>query len=738
MSIVRCAFALVVTTWTGSIASQSPDPVPPQRSIAAPPLDCSRSVGLAATDEGLVGASLRYVARFGPEVVFTPVLGSAASRDLPLAYRLQAVGRGELAPITPTEPVADGTTVRYEHGPVTATYEVRHDGLKQGFVFASLPPGDGDLVVRGTIATELPLVHADARSLQFELPGIGGVHVGAVLGIDAAGRQVVGELRVDGDRVDYVLPAEFVARAELPLVVDPLLTTASYVGIGADGGPNGGWDRDPDLAYDPTADVYLVVFRTNPSVSNKDLFGQRFTAAGLVGGLIAIETAASTLPSDPCVADVRASGGFVVAWHQSGDILARGVAAATGSTTGVVGVATGADAQVQPDLAGEMDATHTAAVCVWANSTTSDIQARHLIYTPGSLLIGLTVTTFANPVSSPYSAPCIAQHDGESGRRLICWERFVSLGTANQALVAVVVDRNLATVAGPTLLFNNSLDEHDPDCDGDGDSWVVAFEREEMAGSASANVLAVPLHLSAGSLVAGTEVGISTFNVIDEVDPSVCWLRESCLVAFGRQPNVLAVDYDTHVRSIDPLGCRACEGTFQLDLGLNTKDDSTTIAWRRGNGTDDEAMIVWASYLQFVPVPGLPSLVAIPFRGDDGRVTEVEAGCGTGGRLATKCARSGHAEFALSLAAAAPSTITALVLATARIDYPCGSCVLVPDPFLGFLGGVAITSAVGDASTPLPLPAGIGGAAFYAQYVTVGGTCFGGFSLSNAVLVNID
>ncbi|MBL8750940.1 MAG: hypothetical protein JNK78_17405 [Planctomycetes bacterium] len=49
-----------------------------------------------------------------------------------------------------------------------------------------------------------------------------------------------------------------------------------------------------------------------------------------------------------------------------------------------------------------------------------------------------------------------------------------------------------------------------------------------------------------------------------------------------------------------------------------------------------------------------------------------------------------------------------------------------------------MTSSSGDAATPLPLPAGISGAAFYAQHVTFGGTCFGGLSLSDAVLVNIE
>ncbi|MBL8747611.1 MAG: hypothetical protein JNK78_00520, partial [Planctomycetes bacterium] len=693
--------------------------------MASPPLDCRRSVGLSATGEGLVGASLGYVARFGRgEVEFTPALGPAAPHDMPLDYRLLSVGRGAPVSIAPAEPSAAGTVVRYEHGPVTATYEVRGDGLKQSFVFDALPPGDGDLVVRGVVTSELRLARADANELRFELPGVGGVRIGAVLGVDAAGRQVTGELRCEGDRIDYVLPASFVAHAALPLVVDPLLSPSLYVGVGAGGSPSsgGGFDRFPDVAYDHTADVYLAVFQTWLSATNQNVYGQRFTPTGTVGSLIQLEVATNNLPSDPHVANVAASGGFVVVWHQAGDILARGVSASSGLMTPVVGVATGTDVQEQPDIAGESDATHTAAVCVWTNTTTSDIQARHVIWSSGSLLVGLVVTTFANPVSSPYSKPCISQHDGETGRRLICWERFVSLGTANQALVAVVVDRNLATVAGPTLLFNNTLDERDPDCDGDGNSWVIAFEREESAGAANTNVLALPIHLAGASLVPGTEVSVALAATIDEGDPAVCWLRESCLVAFSREQSIFSTDRDTFVRSIDPIGCHACEGEFALDVGGGTDESSPAIAWRLGNGTDDEAMIVWASNFFFVPNPAPPSIEALPFRGDDGRVTTVQVACGTGGRLTTKCARSGHADFALSLTGAAPSALTVMALATSRIDYPCGGCVLVPDPYLGFLGSVVVTSSSGDAATPLPLPAGISGAAFYAQHVTFGGT----------------
>ena len=103
----------------------------------------------------------------------------------------------------------------------------------------ALPPGSGDLVVRGRIVTDLACATPDVKvdSLAFEVPGaphLGGIAIGEVTGIDAAGERAAGWMRCDGDTLDLVLPASFVDGARLPLVLDPLISTAGTVQVGGD------------------------------------------------------------------------------------------------------------------------------------------------------------------------------------------------------------------------------------------------------------------------------------------------------------------------------------------------------------------------------------------------------------------------------------------------------------------------------------------------------------------------
>jgi hypothetical protein len=76
--------------------------------------------------------------------------------------------------------------------------------------------------------------------------------------------------------VEYVLPAAFVDRAALPLVLDP--TIGALVQVTPAGGLH------PNAAFDATNDVYLLVFTRIFSASDHDVHAQRWRAAdGAVG-----------------------------------------------------------------------------------------------------------------------------------------------------------------------------------------------------------------------------------------------------------------------------------------------------------------------------------------------------------------------------------------------------------------------------------------------------------------------
>jgi hypothetical protein len=304
-----------------------------------------------------------------------------------------------------------------------------------------------------------------------------------------------------------------------------------------------------------------VVWQRDISLLNQDVRGQRLSAAGsLIGGTLSIESS-STSASRPRVANVNMRDAFVVAWQQAGDIQARGVDSATGVLSVILAVAATADTETQVDLAGEIsDSADDDALCVWANTTTGDIEARQITYTATGTLGQTVVVTFANPLFSTYSNPCISRNGGGAGTFLICWDSFGSL--SNKTTVrGTVVNRNLGVAVPDFQVATHSFDARDPACDGDGDRghWVVAFEREESAGG-DTDVYCVPVHLAGATPVLGLEAPIDNGASDDERDPAVCWLQDSCLVAWSDEAS--ASNYDTYVTSLSPLRCDPCEGRF--------------------------------------------------------------------------------------------------------------------------------------------------------------------------------
>ena len=156
---------------------------------------------------------------------FTPALGSRAPRNHPFRFTLESIDRGGASILSidqrGAEPRQHGTTASYQRSPaIVERYDLGPDGVELSFVFRDPLPGSGDLVVRGRIATELtPAATGQFEDgVSFELQGVGGVHVGAVTGIDAAGRRTPGSLRCDGAHLELVLPARFVDTATYPLI----------------------------------------------------------------------------------------------------------------------------------------------------------------------------------------------------------------------------------------------------------------------------------------------------------------------------------------------------------------------------------------------------------------------------------------------------------------------------------------------------------------------------------------
>jgi hypothetical protein len=140
------------------------------------------------------------------------------------------------------------------------SYQVGDGSVEQYFVFEKGIPTEGDLVIEGLFQTPLKpeLVSAEA-GIRFSRPGrraaAAEAETEAVLGYgpawvsDGAGRQLLAEMELDGRRLRLTVPGEWLARAEFPVVVDPVIGPGELIS-GLQGEA-----REPAVASDGTAFV---------------------------------------------------------------------------------------------------------------------------------------------------------------------------------------------------------------------------------------------------------------------------------------------------------------------------------------------------------------------------------------------------------------------------------------------------------------------------------------------------
>jgi hypothetical protein len=160
--------------------------------------------------------------------VLVPYLGQTAPRNLPWRWRTRSVtaaGR-ELLETTAGREAHGGTRFSWANGPVQERWDVRENDVAQSWVIASAPAGE--LVIRGDVQSEL---HAPARAprvapLRFaDAEGRVEIEYGTAVAIDARGETVDVPVGYEDGELSLHVPAEFLAGAQFPVTVDPLVST---------------------------------------------------------------------------------------------------------------------------------------------------------------------------------------------------------------------------------------------------------------------------------------------------------------------------------------------------------------------------------------------------------------------------------------------------------------------------------------------------------------------------------
>ncbi len=669
---------------------------------------------LLERDGELWGLGDRFKARFLADgVEFTPALGRKAERNLPLRLTTTAIGRGR-AFVEPAAPDRQhqGLRVDYRRGAVVERYEVTGQGIEQSFVFQALPGGDGDLTVRLALQTELAVTPA-GEGLRLELPGVGGCTIGGVTGIDADGRRQDGKVAFRDGVLELSLPAAFVAQAALPLVLDPLIGSV-FNAFTSDVN-----DTDPDVAYDVTNDLYLVVFERIFSASDHDVHGQRVRSDGtLVGGRIFIDNSVAN-DGDVVVANINQRDRFVVAYTRGNDIMAQSVNAADGAIGPQITVASGTDNQQQPDIGGESTTADDDAICVWWNVTQNRIEACQIgVNTDGTIYAWDTTTIYESASVTP-SLPRISKGGGSTGNHMIAWQRRYSATDSDPA--CAIVSRELTILDALRSLDSALTDQRSPDVDGDGTHWVVAWQTEDQAfpGTWDISCRAVSWAPGNGGTIQGTLVSgivpVTADANDNEYTASVVWTGGSVLVGWT---DLDSPNYNSYFKSLDPFTCLACEsgGQYWLNASQNWDYWWKGCSQASGGGNDVDALLIVETHNN---TASTSDIQAQRWQSRDGLVSDLGGGCGSpDGSAYTTCAILGNASFTVRLAGGNPSQPAWLVVSRDQLGLPCGSCRLIPDPFTGFVQAVT-TSGTGQAAWTAALPnvPAITGLRFYAQWI---------------------
>ncbi len=654
------------------------------------------------------GVGPGYAVRFAPGgFEFAPAVTHAHQR-VTLDFRLLSTGRrgGDAQPATPATPRFDEETVHYLRQHVMETYDVRSDGVKQSFVFRELPAGSGDLVVRGRIDTELPLARATETEVVFERPGIAGVRIGAVKGIDAHGATAPGLLRFAHGELEMSLPASFVNRAALPLVLDPLVSSSVAL-------PTSGGSSLWDVAYSARTDRYVI------------LRGETGSGAGSNRGYTTYQYVLGngTLGQTGLVVERGVGGRPPPAFHTSS--VASGDPA--GPEFWVVGL--GRLLLGRYPFFGALGSGQVSALYAYSGAVYCGTAMGGYAGDADSVI---AVTEFCGSIwvsglgryTAPFSPgnggfPAISRSGGGRGRYLVSWSNRGNIFGA-------IVDSQPVVLVPQFLIADSGLSETCPSVDGDGTNWVVAYESRLSSSNTDIHCRGVTYDPRSGTAYLTPQHTVVANDARRELGPSVAWMGDSYLIGYRdetRTPN-----YDVHVVSLESFDCDRCEGLFAVETS-SAVATKVRIASQRAGGGGDEALIVWSEQGG--------SILARRFRAQDGLVADLGGGCGSGGQASATCARRAST-FGLRVQHAAPVSPTWLVVGFGRVNFPCGPCTLVPNP-LALLA--TITDAHGDASTKFALGdnPSLLGLKLVTQWIVAGthGPCGAGLHLSNALEVEI-
>lgn len=680
-------------------------------------------------------------------VVITPILGKAAPHNMPLILELDSIRRGGATAFEAggdARPVRGDNRVDYRHGAgITERFVARADGLKQSFLIDSPLSGSGDLVVRMDVTTELRAeVVERARELSFQALDIGFVNIGTVVGIDANGARVEGTMNFDGEHLEYTLPASFVDTATYPIDVDPLINQ-TFANVGRSFN-----DFNVDASYDATTDTYIVTYESAPSATTSYLFFRCVSGANPPQRL-------TTQPTDTIfrrnnvfatglkVANNNQLDQWVVVWqdNSAGDWDIRGATIDTAtqapSAAFDISTAVGID-EVQPDVAGDSSGA-TQVTVVWAEGPAMATPApTGIAASTLDLTIMPPLPSTPTPIFSgvPCDNPAITQDGGAAQRQFVAFR-------LNLATIAVCALDAAGTLINPPIPATTSTSTGHGLCDiaGNGDHFTVIMEELEQGSSTDNDIRTTHGIWNSGIVLIDSFIIEADPNA-NEREPKItltsskyaaCWIDPNGIF---NSSNVESSDIeatnlqlDSAARCGNPAFIPGDATNWMIEPGFTSK-------LAGGAAGSDDALILNRQEAVGGGNGVLRARYYAPFAG--GPITAVTGtgGCANGAAIGIGSpAAIGNQNFSITLSGADPSISLAFLLidiTRSAPNTPCGAaCGGLIIPQVGVQAGVSAGGA--SINIPIPCDVGLGGAGFYAQWVTVGGPVAGSCALVSGV-----
>jgi hypothetical protein len=564
--------------------------------------------------------------------IYVPLFGSRAPTSYPLELELRSLRCGdrpiELAP--PSAPQVEGARVAIERAPLVETWDLEPERAEQSFVLDA-PLGTGSLELRLALRTDLRLREQGHGELVFEQPGLGVVRYGEAVAIDARGERAALALTIEEGQIALRVPAEFLASASYPLVIDPVLRTFAIDTAATD-------TTEPDAAYDAANDVWLVVCRERLSQTDSDIRCHRYSGDGTTRLDTVYAESASNFAHSPSVASCAAAGRFLVVWSES-DAFDRVRCRERHASS-----STQESAQVifPGDLTRSVGATDVGGSSAGGDRflvvfqlTDPSFAVPDILVMGAGYVVGGTVVPpgiISNTVGCT-TAPRVSKDSGPHRRWIATWNRNNTSPCGSDDILFAIVSENFLVVQNPTPLSVPLLGRDvRPAAAGDGESFFLVWQRDDAVPRTQSDIVGTRIArprstwIQSGPVIALSQLEPGVSLAADQTSPSIGFDGCRYVYAYSESsgsgvPRPFAATFlDTGSSIVFHEGhlplSNAASGVAHSSVKIATQSS--------GGGTPGEALIVW----QQIGNGGRDiSGALIDIRGTSGGITMLDTSC---------------------------------------------------------------------------------------------------------------